>query len=171
METMQTIPGLLAAVGLIPTASAKPGRRNDVSEPLYGVLESSEMHPVKSMMTFPVLGGGGYTTTDCPHLQFCRTWIWQPDPCSHDFGLLEYKSLYLGLEPRGAEGDFSRCESQLHVCLATLVFVNTISTALHSLLFFIFIFTFFFFQAEPHVGAGATPRTTDTLWPRHLWKC
>lgn len=59
METMQTIPGLLAAVGLIPTASAKPGRRNDVSEPLYGVLESSEMHPVKSMMTFPVLGGGG----------------------------------------------------------------------------------------------------------------
>lgn len=58
METMQTIPGLLAAVGLIPTASAKPGCRNDVSEPLYGVLESSEMHPVKSMMTFPVLGGG-----------------------------------------------------------------------------------------------------------------
>lgn len=61
METMQTIPGLLAGVGLIPTASAKPGRRNDVSEPLYGVLESSEMHPVKSMMTFPVLGGGGVT--------------------------------------------------------------------------------------------------------------
>lgn len=149
METMQTIPGLLAGVGLIPTASAKPGRRNDVSEPLYGVLESSEMHPVKSMMTFPVLGGGGYTTTDCPHLQFCWTWIWQPDSCSHDFGLLEYKSLYLGPEPRGAEGDFSRCESQLHVCLATLVFINTISTALRSLLFFIFIFFSSFFKQSP----------------------
>lgn len=58
METMQTVPGLLAVAGLIPTTSAKPGHRNDVSELLYGVLESSEMHPVKSMMTFPVLGGG-----------------------------------------------------------------------------------------------------------------
>lgn len=117
METMQTIPGLLAVVGLIPITSAKPGRRNDVSESLYGVLESSEMHPMKSIMTFPVLGG--YTTMDCPPLQFCWTWIWQPDPCSHDFQLLEYKSLYLGPEPRGTEGDFNWCESQQHVCLAT----------------------------------------------------
>lgn len=55
METMLTIPRLLAGLGLIPIACAKPAHSNDVSEPLCGVLESSEMHSVKSMMTFPVL--------------------------------------------------------------------------------------------------------------------
>lgn len=55
---MKTVPGLLAVVGLVPTTSAKPGQRNDVSELLYRVLESSEMHPVKSMKTFSVLGRG-----------------------------------------------------------------------------------------------------------------
>lgn len=53
---MPTIPSFLAVLGLTPIASAKPGHRNDVSESLCGVLESSEMHPVKSMMIFPVLG-------------------------------------------------------------------------------------------------------------------
>lgn len=56
METMLTFPRLLAGLGLIPIASAKPAHSNDVSESLRGVLENSEMHPVKSMMTFPVLG-------------------------------------------------------------------------------------------------------------------
>lgn len=94
METMQTIPGLLAVVGLIPIASAKPGHRNDVSESLYRVLENSEMHPVKSMMTFPALGG--YTTMDCPHAYSvgCRSG-------SRTLQLLEYNSLYLGTQPRG----------------------------------------------------------------------
>lgn len=127
---MQTIPGLLAVEGLIPTASAKPGRRNDVSESLYGVLESSAMHPVKSVMTFLVLGS--YMIMDHPH--------------SYSFGhesgsrtlevmtssSLKYNSLYLGTEPRGIEGDFNWCESQLHVCLATQIFINMFSMALLS---------------------------------------
>lgn len=75
---MQTIPGLLAVVGLIPTTSAKPGHRNDVSESLYRVLERSEMHPVKSMMTFPVLGGL-HDHGLPPHLFFWMQ-IWQQDP-------------------------------------------------------------------------------------------
>lgn len=129
METMQTIPGLLAVAGLIPTASAKPSQRSDVSESRYGVLESSEMHPVKSMMTFPVLGG--YTTMDRPHTYSVRR-----RSGSRTLQLLEYNSLYLGTEPRRNEGDFSWCESQLHVCLATQVFINILSTALRSLLFF-----------------------------------
>lgn len=56
METMPTIPRLLAGLGLIPMASAKPAHSNDVSESLCEVLESSGTHPVKSMMTLPVLG-------------------------------------------------------------------------------------------------------------------
>lgn len=94
METMQTIPGLLAAVGLIPTTSAKPGQRNDVSESLCGVLESSEMHPVKSMMTSQVLGG--YTTMDCPHAYSvgCRSG-------SRTIQLLEYNSLIPGNRAKG----------------------------------------------------------------------
>lgn len=56
METMPTIPRLLAGLGFTPIASAKPSHSNDVSESLCEVLESSEMHPAKSMMTFPVLG-------------------------------------------------------------------------------------------------------------------
>ena len=154
---MQTIPGLLAVAGLIPTASAKPGHRNDVSELLYGVLESSEMHPVKSVMTFPVLGG--YTTMDLPHAYSVGR-----RSGSRTLQLLEYNSLYLGREPRGNEGDFNWCESQLHVCLATQVFINTLSMALRSLLVFLL-------HAEARVGAEATPRTTDPLWPRQFWKC
>jgi len=94
MEAVQTIPGLLAVAGLIPTASAKPGHRNDVSVSLYGVLESSEMHPVKSMMKFPVLGG--YMAMDRPHAYSvgCRSG-------SRTLQLLEYNSLYLGTEPGG----------------------------------------------------------------------
>lgn len=126
---MQTIPELLAVAGLIPTASAKPGRRNDVSELLYGVLESSEMHPVKSMMTFPVLGG--YMTMDHPHA--CSV---GRRSGSRTLQFLEYNSLYLGTEPTGNEGDFSWCESQLHVCLATQVFINILSMALCSPLVF-----------------------------------
>lgn len=105
METMQTILGLLAVEGLIPAASAKPGHRNDVSDSLYGVLESSAMHPVKSVMTFLVLGS--YMILDHPH--------------SYSFGResgsrtlevmtlssLKYNSLYMGTEPRGIEGEIS----------------------------------------------------------------
>lgn len=154
---MQTIPGLLAAVGLIPTASAKPGHRNDVSELLYRFLESSEMHPVKSMMTFPLLGG--YMTMDRPHAYSVGR-----RSGSRTLQLLEYNSLYLGTDPRGNEGYFNWCESQLHVCLATQVFINTLSMALRSLLVFLL-------HAEACVGAGATHWTTDPLWPKKLWEC
>lgn len=78
METMQTISSSLAVAGLVATASAKPDHRNDVSESLYRVLESSEMHPVKSVMTFPVLRG--LHDHGLPPRLLCWMQIWQQDP-------------------------------------------------------------------------------------------
>lgn len=151
METMPTIPRLLAGLGFTPIASAKLSHSNDVSESLCEVLESSEVND-------DISSPGGYTTMGCPCACSigCRSGSRTPQ-------LLEYSSLYLGTEPRGNEGDFNWCQSQLHLCLATQVFVNKLSMALQSLIFLL--------QEEAHERAEATPRTIDPLWPRKFWKC
>lgn len=154
---MLTIPQLLAALGLILIACAKPAHSNDVSESLCGVLESSEMHPVKSVMTFPIL-------------EVTRPWV---APVSvlldADLAAGPLSSLnttrYVWEQSQGGMKETSTgVNPPLHVCLATQVFVNTLSMALQSLLIFLL-------QGEAHVGAEATPRTTDPLWPIEFWKC